>query len=450
MSDSDQLNRFEKWLKEKFSEWMPSYSQGEMEEDWSQLQEMMTQTAPSSGNKTFLPGGFSVWLPVIGVLILSGLGYIFYPYTINQEDISHDEAPVEQEQVETEKAINNEPLARFIPDIYKEHDFSEAPASLKQPVPVEMDDEKESLQPHYSSNEKEETDQDSEEEEREKKSGQDKSYLSKEEEQDEKSPYGPYSQPSSSLSETGQLEERETHDDYGGAAYEQNTESTEQLSDSIYCNYQFDGGYYDEDSKEPGEHELLARIDTNNGDIDSVFRTLIVSEPVKAQFAIEERESPEIKIRNASFGADEFFWKFGDGEEIYAYEPQHRYNDTGRYEVTLIAQNELGCKDTAKEQVAIYAEPEISEVPNVFTPDGSGINDEFFVDIEGYRKFELKIYNREGRLVYETRDSDDSWKGDCPDGDKCPSGTYFYRLEYQWLGEEANKQTKQGEVNLLR
>jgi gliding motility-associated-like protein len=68
------------------------------------------------------------------------------------------------------------------------------------------------------------------------------------------------------------------------------------------------------------------------------------------------------------------------------------------------------------------------ELPNVFTPNGDGINDVFkpapykFVD-----HINLKIYNRWGTLVYETTDPDINWDGRLANSDKKVSpGVYYY------------------------
>lgn len=66
-------------------------------------------------------------------------------------------------------------------------------------------------------------------------------------------------------------------------------------------------------------------------------------------------------------------------------------------------------------------------LPNVFTPDGDGINDYFtpfpyrFVE-----SIDLKIYNRWGGLVYETKDPDINWNGIGVYGNPSSQGVYFY------------------------
>ncbi len=69
------------------------------------------------------------------------------------------------------------------------------------------------------------------------------------------------------------------------------------------------------------------------------------------------------------------------------------------------------------------------DVPNVMTPDGDGVNDEFIIaGISQYPDNELKIYNRWGDVVYEKKNYDNSWKATYKDLD-VPAGTYFYFLK---------------------
>ena len=68
------------------------------------------------------------------------------------------------------------------------------------------------------------------------------------------------------------------------------------------------------------------------------------------------------------------------------------------------------------------------ELPNVFTPNGDGINDVLhprpykFVD-----HIDLKIFNRWGTLVFETTDPDINWDGKIENGSKkVAPGVYYY------------------------
>lgn len=68
--------------------------------------------------------------------------------------------------------------------------------------------------------------------------------------------------------------------------------------------------------------------------------------------------------------------------------------------------------------------------PNVFTPNGDGLND-FFVPViyNGIKKGNLKIYNRWGNELYSTVNLSSGWDG-YHNGALCSEGTYFFIAEY--------------------
>ncbi len=116
-------------------------------------------------------------------------------------------------------------------------------------------------------------------------------------------------------------------------------------------------------------------------------------------------------------------WDFGDGWSLDNFSsPKHIYQDIGTYEVSLIAQNEF-CADTAYLEVYV---PEYLEIPNVFSPDGDGINDEFIVPSAGLKEYQLEIKNRWGETVFTSISNRISWDGRSKTGLVAPEGTYYY------------------------
>jgi gliding motility-associated-like protein/uncharacterized repeat protein (TIGR01451 family) len=63
-------------------------------------------------------------------------------------------------------------------------------------------------------------------------------------------------------------------------------------------------------------------------------------------------------------------------------------------------------------------------IPNVFTPNGDGVNDTFFIPgLETYEATEIVIINRWGNDVYEKKNYKNDWTGN-----GLVEGTYFYIL----------------------
>src|SRR5699024_174815 len=83
-------------------------------------------------------------------------------------------------------------------------------------------------------------------------------------------------------------------------------------------------------------------------------------------------------------------------------------------------------------------------IPEGFSPNGDGHNDTFEIsNLETYSDYRLKIFSRYGRLIYEGGPNDPRWNGTADNGDKVPSGTYYYVLDLK-----NNKEVKKGWVYL--
>lgn len=73
---------------------------------------------------------------------------------------------------------------------------------------------------------------------------------------------------------------------------------------------------------------------------------------------------------------------------------------------------------------SIYVNTEVCEivVPNVFSPNGDGINDMFTIQgVENFPNTHLMIFNRWGRLMYENPNYQNNWNGE-----GCSDGTYYF------------------------
>lgn len=132
-----------------------------------------------------------------------------------------------------------------------------------------------------------------------------------------------------------------------------------------------------------------------------------------------------------------WFWDFGDGNTSFEQNPSHVYADTGSFLITLVVTDENGCLDTLSFLQTIVGEVII---PNVFTPNGDAFNDVFEIqNLSGYPNSNLVIFNRWGRIVFESPDYQSDWNG----GDH-PSGVYFYVLKLE-KGDEFK-----GTITLIR
>ncbi|MNT16173.1 hypothetical protein D3C86_2014760 [compost metagenome] len=83
-------------------------------------------------------------------------------------------------------------------------------------------------------------------------------------------------------------------------------------------------------------------------------------------------------------------------------------------------------------------------VPNVFTPNGDGINDVFKIEgLENYPGSKLLIFNRWGNEVYRSNNYQNDW-----DGSQLEEGVYFYILRLNSSDVAKNKFS--GYIELIR
>ncbi len=86
------------------------------------------------------------------------------------------------------------------------------------------------------------------------------------------------------------------------------------------------------------------------------------------------------------------------------------------------------------------------EVPNSFTPNGDGINDQWQIrDIEMYPNAVVKVFNKWGRLVFESPRGYTRWWDGTFNGNPLPSDTYYYVLD---LG--SGRLPKSGPITIVR
>lgn len=121
----------------------------------------------------------------------------------------------------------------------------------------------------------------------------------------------------------------------------------------------------------------------------------------------------------------------------------------GYYTYKVLISNESGCIDSASVRVDVFAtEPEIY-VPNAFTPNGDGNNDNFTVIAPGIQIMRFfRVYNRWGQLVYDKPVSHGSgWDGTF-NGKPAASDTYVWLV--QGIDYKGKTVFKKGTVTLIR
>ncbi|HAD12875.1 MAG TPA: hypothetical protein DCF33_10620 [Saprospirales bacterium] len=150
-------------------------------------------------------------------------------------------------------------------------------------------------------------------------------------------------------------------------------------------------------------------------------------------------------------------WTFGDpssgvNNTSTSLTPTHLFSTAGTYDIRSIVNFTCGV-DTIFRTISIVNCDSINEdcqlyVPNVFTPNGDGFNDNFYpLTICTFEQYEFLIFNRWGGLVFNTSNQTDNWDGS-ENGVDCSSDVYVYLIKYKFPTQQVK--TISGSITLLR
>ncbi|QNL21308.1 PKD domain-containing protein [Hyphobacterium sp. CCMP332] len=214
----------------------------------------------------------------------------------------------------------------------------------------------------------------------------------------------------------------------------------------------------------PGIYQVkltaMNELDSISVEYDSIA---VVFENPEARFSLSKPGDSVIFIprktiafRNYSKGAINYLWDFGDGSISIVENPEKEYNQLGEYLISLIAENEFQCKDTAFLSIRAK-EGGAASIPNAFTPNpnfsnggqinSSGVNDVFFPVTDGATGMHMQIFNRWGELIFESKRLDIGWDGYYR-GKLCKQDVYVYRIALDFI--DGQKRVEIGDVTLLR
>jgi len=123
----------------------------------------------------------------------------------------------------------------------------------------------------------------------------------------------------------------------------------------------------------------------------------------------------DTKVENASYS-----WSTGDSTKSLT------VSEPGTYSVRV----EDNCGNQAFDEINIYREPDYSAiVPNAFSPNLDGTNENFRAFIPNGRGFKMSIFDRWGKQLFFTNSAFDAWDGTFKD-EPMPNGMYLYEISY--------------------
>ena len=130
-------------------------------------------------------------------------------------------------------------------------------------------------------------------------------------------------------------------------------------------------------------------------------------------------EYPHVYFTDLSQGATSILYIINDDELIDDDSFNYTFNDAGEYQITQFVENEFAC--TAEFDGEVLVKGYLFYMPNAFTPNNDGHNDVIKPVLNGIETYQIKIFDRWGKIVFSSNDPYEGW-----DGNGVSEGVYNY------------------------
>jgi len=203
-------------------------------------------------------------------------------------------------------------------------------------------------------------------------------------------------------------------------------------------------------SVSPTKTSTITLIGSNGGCSTTSVTTVNVSDVV-ASFKPESNyvDYPgSLSFTNTSTGASTIFWDFGNGQTSTNSVVSTYYEFPGKYLTALVAQNDMGCMDTTFYVVEAGCGRGDFYMPNTFTPNNDGLNEEYKV-LGGscVTQFTGSVFDRWGNEIFKWKEITDTWDGNFK-GKQVEVGVYNYLISYTLYNGKVFSKT--GHIAIIR
>jgi gliding motility-associated-like protein len=155
-----------------------------------------------------------------------------------------------------------------------------------------------------------------------------------------------------------------------------------------------------------------------------------------------------VEFTNTSSGKNyKNLWVLETGVTSTDINVEHTYDEIGHYSACLTVTDNDNCFDKMCTGIEVYITSSYV-IPNVFTPNGDGINDVFTIKGRGIESLHGEIYNRWGQKEYEWDTINGGWDGHSASGTACKEGTYYFILKIK--GMDAKESIEKGSLTLIK
>ena len=206
---------------------------------------------------------------------------------------------------------------------------------------------------------------------------------------------------------------------------------------------------------EPTEVYVVAYDANRCASYDTITVDALQFNPIRFNVTptIIDENSNVIEMTGYFPNTDNWEWVTDDGmPDTKGRNVKHTYvnpNVRDSFIVTARAYDDKGCLYEGDTIVYVWKD---FWAPNAFSPNEDDMNDKFwFLGTEFMTEFRWRVFDRTGRIVFESDSRTGKWDGRDKNGDKCPWGVYGYIVEYESVFKGINKKgERRGTVTLIR
>jgi len=205
-----------------------------------------------------------------------------------------------------------------------------------------------------------------------------------------------------------------------------------------------------------GTYDVTLTIEVLEGCVDThrvaVEQMIVVEPSPTAGFYVDPEVTsffePVVSVHDTSTGAYWTTFDMGDSTSYAAPFFDHRYLEDGTYTVRQVVGNEYGCTDTTYRTVVVKPEY-LLYVPNVFTPNGDGLNEYFAPKVFGEIEYQFSVYSRWGDRIFYSEVVGEGWNGEDAKKDMpAPQDTYLWEVKVLDIDGAAHREV--GYFSLIR
>ncbi|MDE6562168.1 MAG: gliding motility-associated C-terminal domain-containing protein [Muribaculaceae bacterium] len=143
--------------------------------------------------------------------------------------------------------------------------------------------------------------------------------------------------------------------------------------------------------------------------------------------------------RDASF--EEIDYRFTQQDLDYT------FLEEGSHYLRYIGSNADGSCEYVSDTYEVTIGESDLKIPNAFSPNGDGVNDEWKVAYRSLLNFQCSIFDRQGHQVCHLTSPEQGWDGKVG-GKIVDSGVFFYVIEA--TGTDGKKYKKSGDINIVK